>query len=204
MGHSERQSYSKQSIPTNPSSRVKRRRSFQTVWSMKSITHLRTGQWLIRVEVWEINLQKQNIFFQTCSGTVGVTVPEHLQFRYCRCYWKRIRFVIFYLRGEEVGAVLKVHVALTVEAAPAVFQHVVHAEHVHRLVVLQKTNKNKNITGFHLRLWFPKQADTFRKHAQIHIFAHLPINRMSNWNELNTFILMFNILWREISFTQTS
>lgn len=40
---------------------------------------------------------------------------------------------------EEGGAVVKVHVALTVEAAPAVLQHVIHAEHVHGLVVLEES-----------------------------------------------------------------
>lgn len=42
------------------------------------------------------------------------------------------------LGQEEGGAVVKVHVALTVKAAPAIFQHVVHTKHVHRFVVLQK------------------------------------------------------------------
>lgn len=46
--------------------------------------------------------------------------------------------------GEEEGrAVVEVHVALTVPAAPAVLQHVVHSEHVHRLVVLRHTEKRR-------------------------------------------------------------
>lgn len=40
---------------------------------------------------------------------------------------------------KEGGAVVKVHVSLTVEAAPAVFQHVIHTEHVHGLVILEET-----------------------------------------------------------------
>lgn len=48
---------------------------------------------------------------------------------------------------EEGGAVVKVHVALTVEAAPAVFQHVIHTEHVHGLVVLEESGV---ITDVHM------------------------------------------------------
>lgn len=42
------------------------------------------------------------------------------------------------LGQKEGGAVVKVHVALAVEAAPAVLQHVIHTEHVHGLVILEE------------------------------------------------------------------
>lgn len=48
------------------------------------------------------------------------------------------------LGQEERWAVVEVHVALAVAAAPAVLQHVVHPKHVHGLVVLHHTTERES------------------------------------------------------------
>lgn len=59
---------------------------------------------------------------------------------------------------KEGGAVVKVHVALTVEAAPAVLQHVIHAEHVHGLVILEE--RGGSLTCTCPRLTLPTASPT--------------------------------------------